>query len=213
MKFLKWLYIIYILLPLPTFSKDNLQFKSNIVIFDSLLDELIEETLQPIKSKSQHNFFIKKPVLNFKSLYVENQIIEVLKKIGIERIYIEGYADAVDSLIPNITIEYIIRNFDLNYSSPKSFWLSSPLKRNISMEIEFKIINEENGKIILFDRKSKSYSDEINRKIIDHIQNPDISFTIAELPPGGGFRRFLQPITFIGVTGAITYLFYSFRSK
>lgn len=85
------------------------------------------------------------------------------------------------------------------------------LAREVRLTLQYTIANAD-GRLLADNRCAPTRGDVIARADVDAVQSDAYPETLADLPPGGWFRRVLEPAVLTAATAVAVYLFFTLRS-
>lgn len=190
--------------------------QSNIVIFNKLADDIFNRFIAKTGIDSNVNVILQnsEPAADG-DWFIEQLFISKLNKQHIDSIVVLPHKVEIDTIGQRhaVFIKYKIAELAVRYISHDSFWTRKPIDRRIDVNIRTRVTRLSDGLLIHGGFFPASYSDKINWQDISKIENPRLAFTTAPKPAYSGFKKYINPIFIMGVSGIIIYLFYSFRSN
>ncbi len=196
-------------------GQEPVEEMDNYKIFNLLAENVVSETIDSsgILCHDKTIYVRNADPENANGWFIENWYIKSLQKMHCDSI--ATLNDSGAGLNQNsIVIEYKIIKLNVNYLSNDTFWKSNPVQRKFILKLWTKFSRlKNNSKIIWMGECTDSYSDYVDRKTISELQNTHISFTLAPVPEFNGYKKVLEPVFIMGISGVIIYMFYAFRSK
>lgn len=212
---IKYLFLVGIFLFGLSLRANEVPIEDNLTIFTRLSQEIIGNVIHRTNLDSTNKIILKNtdPV-DKNGWFIENSFIDFLKKSGFKSIAIyRGFSQSdtvFSSLKPTRIIEFKIKDLSVTYTKKDK---NKILERKLVIDLWLNIYKSSDGISYWTDTIRKEFTDTIKRVEIQALQNENITFTQASLPPMTGFMKVIEPIVIIGLSGTIIYLFYSFRSK
>ncbi|HUX61275.1 MAG TPA: hypothetical protein VMV32_08175 [Ignavibacteriaceae bacterium] len=179
------------------------QSKSNLTIFNSLVDSAINNVVSDLPGESKY----VKLNLNLGTEYsvFTNEAIGALKKRGIDISENKSPNSIVNTV--NLTIEKV--NVIYKKMFRKSLLGDFYVPRFFTLSGSYSII----GKSTFVRKINYSYSDTVNYDHLKNLQNESYPFTESEIPSEPFLSSFWEPVIAVGATAVAVVLFFTIRSK
>jgi hypothetical protein len=147
---------------------------------------------------------------------VENSLFNLLRQREVDSIRIQSATGGETfGSKDKILIKFKIINLALRYETESRWRING--KSNITRQFDFQlflqIIDPQNKTLLWSGQSSRQYSDRVSQNQIARLESSSMQFTRARLQSRRVYSRFIEPFLVLSTTGAIIYLFYSFRSQ
>ena len=137
---------------------------------------------------------------------IQNREVFLIAEDYLQKILLEKQSGYIVSFqVQKMKVEYTAAGGEEKKSNKKLF-------RNIEVQVSCNVINRMDGAVVLARAFSENLKDNISPDVINYIQNPALTFTIAEPPKQKRFRDLFELGTVLTATGTIIYLLFSTRS-
>jgi len=143
--------------------------------------------------------------------FIEQRLAEVLKGRG-HPVAMATVADSTrltDEEGTTFLVEYRVLRLGMVYE-PQG---RGRLNRRARVELFLRLSDEGRGRILWSGTGVQETTDPVPSNQIRRLEHPNLSFTQGVLPKAGWFKRLMEPALVLGITGAVTLLFFSFRSR
>lgn len=114
---------------------------------------------------------------------------------------------ADSSALPLPRLAYTVENSALAYARH-----GKQVERRLDLDLRY-TYTDRNGRLLSDDRCSAARTSLVDRASLDRIQDAAHPETLAESPPAGWFRRYLEPAVLSAATAVAVYLFFTLRSN
>jgi len=179
------------------------------------LTEKIAQQIAHIEHLHQHHKILLKNAdpHGENGWFVENNFIRIFNQSGYDSIALyQNSANVFTTPDSVLIIEFKIIELKVNYSSENRFWKIGAVNRHIRVDLWLKAYNFNTGFIMWSNSLSETYTDKIDAKQTSELHHKHIAFTQSPIPVSG-YKKYVEPIFIMGLSGTIIYLFYSFRSN
>jgi len=193
----------------PEETEDNLN-RFNIAV--RIIFQSIDAVLEPEKpiyfQESSDRTTAQNFVENAFQEYIstKNRKIFLITEDYLQEILMDRQSGYIVSFrVQKMKVEYSVGENEKKKSDKKLF-------RNIVVQVSCKVINRLDGTIVLARTFSEDLQDNISADAINYIQNPALTFTLAEPPKRKRLRDLFELGTVLTAAGTIIYLLFSTRS-
>lgn len=147
--------------------------------------------------------------------FLQNTIVETLKKADFSDIYVNQSSNDHHSENPFFLCEFKLLHLGIRYLHvyQDGKLRQQQLRRVGEIDTFFQISEQPAGRIVWNGKIRGARSDTVSVDEVEALENRNILFTIGEKPEKTGGTNFLEPAVITGVTGIIIFLFYSIRSR
>ncbi|KPK88293.1 hypothetical protein AMJ80_11245 [bacterium SM23_31] len=192
----------------PDETEDNLK-RFNTVL--RTIFQLIDTGLEPDKpvyflessDRTSEQRFIENTFQEYIS--IQNREVFLIAEDYLQKVLLEKQSGYIVSFqVQKMKVEYTAAGGE-EKNNKKLF-------RNIEVQVSCNVINRMDGAVVLARTFSENLKDNISPDVINYIQNPALTFTIAELPKQKRFRDLFELGTVLTAAGTIIYLLFSTRS-
>jgi len=190
---------------------------NNLEVFKSLVEQSTDQLINNASLSLDDILILDSQSDDRLSMFIDVWMMGQLKKNGFDSIYVKSPANQAMKRHSNkskrsVVLTYSVVEFDLKYKGERTFWRNKSVGRYFSSDLLFNISNSDgyaqwNGHI------KKSYQDYVLPAVLKKLENENVDFTQSKLPPKPVFKKYIEPLFVIGVTGTVIYLFYALRSK
>lgn len=196
------------------FSKEPTNFEFLTSLADSLLESATKEYVSDVEKRA----IVRSLDVNDKAnWFIENRLVEVLKRNGVRTIYLALENDVQPEIEPDSLVsilEFKLLHLKIEYHElTKQQNSGEKIQRVGKAGLFLRIINKPSGKILWSDNLEGTKSDwiPINNKSI--VENKEIHFTKGKTIRKSNSIKLVQPLIISSAAGVIVYLFYSLRSR
>ena len=139
--------------------------------------------------------------------------MEILKPVVIQSFNDLGYSLKSSDREADIEVNYILSSAKVEYSSAflESFFGSTYLERNISIDCSLLIINKD--KSLKSFELNEMKKDTVNLSDLSEIENQNLPFTQSKVPSRPFLTGFWEPIIAVSTLILTVILLFTIRSK
>ena len=190
---------------------------NNLTILSKLIQQAVNDVVEQINIDQVNRIILLIPESNHAADWlIEKGLIDVFNQKGISDIYIKprGVPVNIDNTERAFIISYRPIKVSIAYSSKKNKESKNHdvLERTATIEIYIQVINKDE-KLILSETVRKVNLDRIKKEQKSSVENAHYPFTSGGSIESSFISQFIEPVVGICVSGAILYMFYTFRSK
>jgi hypothetical protein len=126
----------------------------------------------------------------------------------------KGGAAPVDSLGAT-ALTYQLTRCEIVYRKlpRRRFWLGAEWQRTANIAVEAGAQNAATRQINFQKFFSESATDTLAGKVLPHLEEASLPFTIGRREEAAAGFRWLEPVLIASATGVVVYLFYALRSR
>lgn len=194
-----------------TFGQTEKESKSNEIFLRESIQELLRKTFTDFPQGSPELIFIDPESDNPANWLVEEELTSYLTAKGFSMALAQGKFKS-EKTKNCWDLFYRIIQLKLTYPQVKSKGLFGKklVTRESELNLSFRLIDKNSGKILWTKRKNHSSSDVISKNRISLLKNEQYPFLSPELPQGNT-RKYIEPTLVAAVVGSLVYLFFASR--
>jgi hypothetical protein len=185
--------------------------KSNEMFLRESVQELLRQTFTDFPQGSPELVFIDPESDNPANWLVQEELTSYLTTKGFSMALAQG--EFKSEKTENCwDLFYRIIQLKLTYPQVKSKGLFGKklVTRESELNLSFRLMDKNSGKILWTKRKNHSSSDVIPKKRISLLKNEQYPFLSPELPQSNT-RKYVEPALVAAVVGGLVYLFFASR--
>lgn len=215
--------IIPRLLVIIFLSSTNLPGSENQTYLPTLdvLKTLVEETVDQVLRVSNLSQDTKVILQSFDdqrtAAFIDVWMADRFRVSGFDSLYVRSkymrdLSQDTTKFTNSVVINYRVIRFGVDYKGQASFWRDRLITRRVFSDLMVTMFNT-NGYIRWSGNVVKDRTDSVPYSFLKTLENENVDFTQSTQPSGSFFKKYLEPLFVLGVTGTVVYLFYALRSK
>ena len=199
------IYIIYL------FSVDTVTAQDNLMIFDSLLIEIIQEEVNTSGVDFGDTVVINQPTRGDNLIYYSTILIGNYLQDSGYRVY-RNRSNFTSS--NGILLEFAVIRVKTDYSEPYSvsILVRDYCTRTIKVEVTGQMVNPESCEVLYSLDTENIYTDKIKYNDIEELEASSYRFTQGKRQEHSGWDKFIEPALVLSTVVIVILLFFTQRA-
>ena len=140
--------------------------------------------------------------------FIENAFVDVLRQGSASvTVNARSAANAIEFEIQPTTTQV-----GYDEVSGTGLFRSRQISRSVSLGLSARITRKTDGRLLFAGVRQSEYRDTIDVKNVETVESVSVGISHAQLPPGGFFDRFIEPVVILVTSGVLLYLLFTVRS-
>jgi hypothetical protein len=187
------------------------ELKSNETFLRESIQELLKKTFTDFPQGSPELVFIDPESDSPANWLVEEELTSYLTTKGFSMALTQGeFKSEKTENCWDLFYRIIQLKFTYPQVESKGLFGKKLVTRESELNLSFRLMDKNSGKILWTKRKNHSASDVIPKKTISMLKNEQYPFLSPELPQGNT-RKYIEPALVAAVVGGLVYLFFASR--
>ena len=191
------------------FGQDEGESKNNEIFLRESIQDLLKQSFKDFPQGSPRLVFIEPESENPANWLVQEELTSYLSAKGFQTALPQGEFGVTDDCWD---LFYRIIQLKLTYPKVKSKGLfrEKIVTRESELNLSFRLMEKNTGKILWTKRKNHTTSDIISKKKISSLKNEQYPF-LSPVLPESKTSKYIEPALVAAVVGGLVYLFFASR--